>query len=132
LASRNGTISYTGLDGDNNNATMNLTYDAQAQASATGLKSSASASLTNAFYNASNSPFVMDSSFATDPNGNPAKEAVATIEKDTTADDISVSITDSSTDPDTGAFKFAVPVGDHAVAVGAPGYHTQKKKIRIR
>jgi len=76
LASRNGTISYTGLDGDNNNATMNLTYDAQAQASATGLKSSASASLTNAFYNASNSPFVMDSSFATDPNGIPSTFSV--------------------------------------------------------
>jgi hypothetical protein len=36
------------------------------------------------------------------------------------------------TDAATGAFSFQAPVGDHSVAVGAPGYRTQKKKIRIR
>ncbi|MFH1807129.1 MAG: carboxypeptidase-like regulatory domain-containing protein [Pseudomonadota bacterium] len=36
------------------------------------------------------------------------------------------------TDKATGAFSFQVPVGDHSVAVGAAGYRTQKKKIRIR
>ncbi len=36
------------------------------------------------------------------------------------------------TDAKTGAFSAQVPVGDHTVAVGARGYRTQKKKIRIR
>ncbi|MBN2360149.1 MAG: carboxypeptidase regulatory-like domain-containing protein [Deltaproteobacteria bacterium] len=37
-----------------------------------------------------------------------------------------------ASDPATGAFVFKLPVGDHNIAVGAPGYRTQKKKIRIR
>jgi hypothetical protein len=38
---------------------------------------------------------------ATDPNGNPAAEVTSTIEKDTVADDITLSISDSSTNPNT-------------------------------
>jgi len=37
-----------------------------------------------------------------------------------------------ASDPTSGAFSFQLPVGDHNVAVGAPGFRTQKKKIRIR
>lgn len=37
-----------------------------------------------------------------------------------------------TTDAATGAFRVNVPVGTHSVAVGAKGFRTQKKKIRIR
>lgn len=37
-----------------------------------------------------------------------------------------------ASDGASGSFSFQLPVGDHNVAVGAPGYRTQKKKIRIR
>ena len=77
VASNSDNVSYTGLDGNGDSATMQLQYNAQAQASATGLKSSAMATLTNAFYNAANDPFVTNTSFDTDPNGIPSQISVS-------------------------------------------------------
>jgi len=37
-----------------------------------------------------------------------------------------------TTDPATGSFSCKLPVGDHTVAIGAPGYRAQKKKVKIR
>ena len=61
-----------GVDGSSNSASMTLAYDSEAEVSSGAVKTKASATLTNGFYNpAENDPFVTDTSFNTDPNGVP-------------------------------------------------------------
>jgi len=71
IAVTNSTHSFSGLDVNNNEATMTVTYSGQAQSSTTALKVSAQASLANAFRNDQNSPFVINDNLDTDPNGIP-------------------------------------------------------------
>lgn len=67
-----GTASFQGLDGNYDLATTTIDYSAQAQTSLSGgLKSSASISGSNAFWNDANAAYV-NSDLSVDPNGVPA------------------------------------------------------------
>jgi hypothetical protein len=72
-ASTSGSATFSGNNGSGDPSSMTLDYAAQAQASATSLKASASGTLTGAYYNSNNSPYVADTSFTIDPNGSPER-----------------------------------------------------------
>jgi hypothetical protein len=62
---------FSGNNSSGAPSSMTLDYAAKAQADATQLKVSASGTLTGAYFNAGNSPYVIDTNFTVDPNGSP-------------------------------------------------------------
>lgn len=70
--SLSGTKQISGVDRNGDSATMSLEYSTESEVSSGGvLKAKASAYMSDGFYNSSNSPFVTNTNFDTDPNGVP-------------------------------------------------------------
>lgn len=71
-SSLSGTKVINGVDGSENQASMTISFDGEAEVSSGSVKSRMSGSIQDGFYNPDeNTPFVIDKSFNTDPNGVP-------------------------------------------------------------
>lgn len=76
-SSLSGSKIINGVDRFNAPASMTLSYNSQAEVSSGSVKTKASSTLANGFYNpVDNNPFVTDNNFNTDPNGVPSSFSV--------------------------------------------------------